>query len=85
MTSAPRRFVYVIRSVSHPARQYVGLTADVTSRLKSHNAGESPQTARFRPWQLVVACAFADDQRATAFEKFLKSATGRAFTARHFS
>ena len=51
---APRRCVYIIRSRKEPDRQYIGRTADVASRLASHNAGESPRTARQAPWQIVV-------------------------------
>jgi hypothetical protein len=28
--------------------------------------------------------AFSDEQRATAFEKYLKSGSGRAFAKKHF-
>lgn len=81
---SPRRCVYVIRSLKEPDRQYIGRTADMASRLASHNAGESPQTARQRPWQVVVLVQFLDESRAVAFEKFLKSASGRLFVRQHF-
>ena len=81
---SPRRCVYVIRSLKEPDRQYIGRTADMASRLASHNAGESPQTARQRPWQVVVLVQFLDESRAVAFEKFLKSASGRPFVRQHF-
>ena len=81
---SPRRCVYVIRSLKEPDRQYIGRTADMASRLASHNAGESPQTARQRPWQVVVLVQFLDESRAVAFEKFLKSASGRLFVRHHF-
>ena len=81
---SPRRCVYVIRSLKEPDRQYIGRTADMASRLASHNAGDSPQTARQRPWQVVVLVQFLDESRAVAFEKFLKSASGRLFVRQHF-
>ena len=81
---APRRCVYVIRSLKDPGRQYIGRTADVASRLASHNAGESPRTARQAPWQIVVLVQFVDENRALAFEKFLKSTSGLAFVKQHF-
>ena len=81
---SPRRCVYVIRSLKEPDRQYIGRTADMASRLASHNAGESPQTARQRPWQVVILVQFLDESRAVAFEKFLKSASGRLFVRQHF-
>jgi predicted GIY-YIG superfamily endonuclease len=81
---SPRRCVYVLRSLKEPDRQYIGRTADMASRLASHNAGESPHTARQAPWQVVVLVQFLDESRASAFEKFLKSASGRAFVQEHF-
>ena len=74
----PRRCVYIMRSAQDPDRQYIGQTADMASRLASHNAGESPYTARHAPWQIVVLVQFVDERRALAFERFLKSTSGRA-------
>ena len=80
----PRRCVYIIRSAKDPDRQYIGRTADISSRLASHNAGESPQTARHTPWQIVVLVQFVDERRAAAFERFLKSTSGRPFVRQYF-
>ncbi len=80
----PRRFVYLIRSISNPSRHYVGLTWDVSSRLLSHNQGQSPHTARHRPWRLVVYLGFASTDTAAAFAKHLKSAAGRSLVERYF-
>jgi predicted GIY-YIG superfamily endonuclease len=79
-----RRCVYIIRSLKDPERQYIGRTADMASRLAAHNAGESPRTARQAPWQVVVLVQFLDEGRAAGFERFLKSASGRAFVKQHF-
>ena len=79
-----RRIVYVIRSRKVPSRYYVGLTADLPSRLASHNAGESLQTRNFTPWALVVSVQFASEEMATKFERFLKSASGRSFAKHYF-
>ena len=73
-----------MRSMKDPDRQYIGRTADMASRLLSHNAGESPQTARQAPWQVVVLMQFVDEQRALDFEKFLKSGSGRTFVKQYF-
>ena len=81
---APRRCVYIIRSVKDPERQYIGRTADMASRLASHNAGESPRTARQAPWQIVVLMQFVEERRALDFEKFLKSSSGRGFVKQYF-
>jgi hypothetical protein len=37
-----------------------------------------------RPWQLVVVLEFASEPSAVAFEKYLKTGAGRAFSKRHF-
>ena len=79
-----KRFVYVLRSESDPRRYYVGLTADVRSRLSDHNAGNSAHTAKFRPWRLAVSIEFETPNQATEFERYLKSGSGRAFAKRHF-
>jgi predicted GIY-YIG superfamily endonuclease len=80
----PKRIVYILRSLSDPRRPYVGLTSDVRARLEDHNAGRCPHTARHRPWQLHVTIELPDERRALAFERYLKSGSGRAFAKRHF-
>ena len=78
------RFVYLIRCVSDPGEHYVGMTSNLGERLRQHNAGRSPHTSKHRPWKLVVAVHFADNAKATRFERYLKSGSGRAFAKRHF-
>lgn len=79
-----RRIVYVLRSERDPQRHYVGLTADVSSRLADHNAGRSAHTAKYRPWRLAVSIEFETTTQAAEFERYLKSGSGRAFAKRHF-
>jgi hypothetical protein len=74
----------VHRSRSVPARYYTGLTSHVAARLAAHNAGRCTHTSSARPWELVVVIEFADETRAIAFEKYLKSGSGVAFSTRHF-
>jgi putative endonuclease len=78
------RFVYIVRSASNPERHYVGSTSNIEARLGFHNAGLSPHTAKYRPWQIVVALEFPSEEQAVRFEKYLKSGSGRAFAKRHF-
>lgn len=73
------KYVYLIRSLKSPNQTYVGLTSDVKKRLAAHNAGQSPHTSKYKPWQLVVFVGFLDELKATEFEKYLKSGSGRAF------
>lgn len=84
MKQMQRRFVYVLQSLVASERYYVGLAHDVGARLRSHNDGQSPQTARHRPWKLHVVMHFATEDIAVRFEKFLKSSSGRAFARQYF-
>ena len=72
-------YVYILQSVDHPERYYVGITADLRSRLKTHNAGDVPYTSKFAPWKVKTYIAFVDERQAFAFERYLKSPSGRAF------
>lgn len=76
-------YAYILRSVSHPDQFYTGLCSEVDVRLRAHNAGQSPHTAKFRPWRLVSSHYFATPETASAFERYLKSGSGRAFAKRH--
>ena len=72
-------YVYTLQSEVAPKAFYVGFTENLRNRLKVHNSGQVPHTAKFRPWRIKTAVAFTDRQRAIAFERYLKSASGRAF------
>ena len=78
------RIVYVIRSVNHPGGSYTGLTDNVERRLAVHNSGGSKHTASLRPWVLVAFTEFTNSASAVAFEQYLKTGSGRAFSKRHF-
>jgi predicted GIY-YIG superfamily endonuclease len=80
-----KRFVYILRSVNNPDRRYIGLAADVSTRLQTHNAGRNPSTVRWKPWLVDVCVEFRTEQMAIRFEKYLKSGSGHAFAKRHFS
>ena len=73
------KYVYILRSLQAPDRHYVGVTTDLQSRLKTHNAGQVPHTSKYAPWEIKTYLAFSDEPQAFAFEKYLKSASGRAF------
>jgi len=73
------KYVYLLESIPYPEQNYAGLADDPHERLKVHNSGGSPHTAKFKPWQLVCYIAFADEKKATMFERYLKSHSGRAF------
>jgi putative endonuclease len=72
-------YVYVLKSLEYPDRHYVGVTEDLRGRLAKHNAGEVSHTSKYAPWAIKTYIAFSDEAQAFAFEKYLKSASGRAF------
>jgi hypothetical protein len=67
----------------HPSQHQLSRTRihwrDRGFETASPNAGKSAHTTKFRPWELVWYCAFRDKYKALAFEKYLKSHSGRAF------
>ena len=77
------KYVYVLESLDS-RHFYVGITDDLRARLAKHNAGEVPHTSKYRPWRVRTYVAFSDVALARAFEKYLKSGSGRAFAKKHF-
>jgi putative endonuclease len=72
------KYVYILES--HDSEHfYVGITDDVPARLTKHNAGEVSHTSKYKPWRLKTYVAFSDEKQAFAFERYLKSGSGRAF------
>jgi predicted GIY-YIG superfamily endonuclease len=79
-----KRFVYIIRSVNHPHRSYVGVSGDVAARVIAHNAWQNRSTAPWKPWDVDVTIEFRTEELALRFEQYLKSGAGHAFAKRHF-
>lgn len=73
------KYVYLLESIEYPDQTYVGLADDLRARLAAHNAGQSKHTAKFKPWRLVTYVAFSEPRKAVDFERYLKTASGRAF------
>jgi hypothetical protein len=44
--------------------------------MKAHN---SAHANKYRPWRLITYVAFSDAAKAAAFERYMKSSSGRAF------
>jgi putative endonuclease len=76
------KYVYILESLDSE-HFYAGITDDVPARLIKHNAGEVPHTSKYRPWRVKTFIAFSDATKAFAFEKYLKSGSGRAFAKKH--
>jgi len=73
-------YVYILESQLDPKHFYSGFTENLKERLKYHNTGSCPHTAKYRPWHIKTAIAFTDRQKALDFERYLKTSSGRAFT-----
>jgi putative endonuclease len=73
------KYVYILRSVIASDRHYTGITDDLRARLAKHNAGEVTHTSKYAPWELKTYLGFSNTAQAFAFEKYLKSPSGRAF------
>lgn len=77
-------YVYVLNSLTDKNRMYVGYTANLENRIKEHNLGECVHTNKYKPWKLCTYIFFDNKQKAIAFERYLKSGSGRSFSKRHF-
>ena len=74
--------VYILKCLDKT--HYVGCTNDLEDRVKRHNLGQVHYTKTRLPFELIVSISFNDKYKAYAFEKYLKSGSGRAFSKRHF-
>ncbi len=70
--------VYVLESLTS-GKHYVGMSRDVTRRLKEHNAGKGKFTSGHRPWKLIYCEEAGEIESARNREKYLKSSAGRKF------
>ena len=73
------KYAYILKSEQNAEHFYTGITDDLEARLAKHNIGEVAHTSKYRPWRVKSYVAFTDYTRALAFEKYLKSGSGRAF------
>ncbi len=73
------KHVYILQSLPDADSFYTGITDNLKARLSQQNSGAVTHSARHRPWRIKTYIAFTDEDRAFAFEKYLKSGSGRAF------
>jgi len=78
------KYVYLIKSKSHPKQSYIGTTSDLKKRLAVHNSARSIHTSKFMPWKLITYIAFSEDSKALAFERYPKTGAGRVFAKKRF-
>lgn len=72
-------YVYLIQSHFFPDKMYVGFTGNLKERIAKHNSGGSVYTAPYKPWKMVMYLSFEKIEKAKAFEKYLKTSSGKAF------
>jgi putative endonuclease len=77
-------YVYILVSETDATKHYAGITRDLSGRLQEHNRGHCPPTAKYKPWRIETAIAFASEKKARAFGRYLKSGSGREFARHHF-
>ena len=63
---------------------YTGCTTDLRDRMERHNKAQVKATKNRLPLSLESYIGIKDKYKAFAFEKYLKSGSGRAFIKKHF-
>lgn len=58
---------------------YVGSTPDLRNRIKEHKLGYCLSTKNLRPVKLIFYASFEDKKKSLSFERYLKTASGKAF------
>ncbi len=78
-------YVYILKSLVD-GTLYAGLTTDLRNRFIEHELKKSKYTSKKEDLILIFYSTFIGQdarQKATQFEKYLKSGYGRAFVKRH--
>ncbi len=63
---------------------YTGCTSNLENRLNRHQNGYVTYTSPRLPIELVTYITFTEKHKAYAFEKYLKSGSGKAFSQKRF-
>lgn len=71
-------YVYILKNLDD--KKYIGVTADLKTRLAQHNSGRTKTTKNNGMYKVIWYCSFHEKEKAYAFEKYLKSSSGYAFT-----
>lgn len=77
-------YVYFLKSQNNLSKTYIGYTTNLKQRLQTHNSGGSIYTKQDRPWRVVTYIAFDSEEKALAFEKYIKIGSGYAFAKKRF-
>ncbi len=71
-------YVYVLRSLQD-TQFYVGLTRNLSARMKAHNIGLVNSTKKRIPLELVYWEGCCNESDAAQREKYLKTAWGKRY------
>lgn len=71
-------YLYILKS-KVKIINYVGITNNLTRRLKEHNSGKSSFTKRYLPWDIIYTEELLNRLEARKREKYFKSSSGRKF------
>jgi putative endonuclease len=64
---------------------YIGITIDISRRLKEHNSGKSRYTKAYKPWEVFYTEVCDDYAAARTREVFFKTTVGRRELRRKLS
>ena len=76
--------IYVLKSLVI-TKFYVGMTEDLTHRLKEHNAGRSRFTSAYKPWKIIYTEQAGNFPEGRIRGKYLKTAAGKKFILKQLS
>jgi putative endonuclease len=71
-------FVYALRN-SINNEIYVGISQNISKRLKEHNTGKNRYTKAFMPWQVFYTEPHQDYASARTREKYFKHTSGKKY------
>jgi putative endonuclease len=75
-------YTYILQSTKDRTL-YVGSSADISRRLRQHNAGSVQSTKSKRPLILIWYGGFMHKSDSLCFEQYLKTGSGIAFVRKH--
>ena len=71
------QFVYLLKCAD--GTTYTGCSQNIEERLKRHDKKQVYYTSKRLPINLITYIAFSEKHKSFAFEKYLKSGSGKAF------
>ncbi|MFB6318393.1 GIY-YIG nuclease family protein [Saccharicrinis sp. FJH54] len=71
-------YVYILKSEVKD-RYYIGSCSDVEKRLERHNAGATPSTKPYRPWQVVYIEEYLSKTESLKREKYIKRMKSKTY------